>query len=98
MTHRIHLRGFWDVSEPELVRVRFARRFGRPSSSPEQKLSLVVESKQSVLRVDINGELLVSDSSSGRFSILILQSRNVVTIELAGDASTLPPDVAIEIE
>ena len=98
MTHRIHLRGFWDVSEPEPGRVRFARRFGKPTSSPEQKLSLVVESKQSVLRVEINGELLVSDLSSGRFSILNLQSRNLVTIELVGDAATLPPDVAIEIE
>lgn len=98
VTHRIHLRGFWDVTEPEPGRVRFARRFGKPTSSPEQKLSLVVESKQSVLRVEINGELLADDSSSGRFSILNLQSRNVVKIELAGNAKVLPPDVAIEIE
>ena len=54
VTHRIHLRGFWDVTEPEPGRVRFARRFGRPTSTPEQQLFLAIEAAIPAMNVEIN--------------------------------------------
>jgi hypothetical protein len=100
MTHRIHLRGHWEVSEPSPGRVRFVRRFGRPRvTDPGRSIKLVVSGLVLPGTVRINSfppQPMVSDPFS--FEPGNLQPRNELTVEGTGDAASPPPDVVMEIE
>ena len=100
MTHRIHLRGHWEVSEPMPGRVRFVRRFGRPRMSDSVRF----------IRLVISGHMLPGtvriNSSAPRFVECDpfsfdpgnLQPRNELTVEGTGDSTSPPPEVVMEID
>ena len=100
MTHRIHLRGHWEVSEPSPGRVRFVRRFGRPRlPEPGLIVRLVVGELAIPATVQINSLFPVEvQSLPVQYVLGDLAPRNVLTIECGGTAATSPPEAVIEIE
>lgn len=97
MTHRIHLRGHWEVSEPSPGRVRFARRFGRPRL-PDSHLNvqLVFDSISLPATVQVNDDTTVSFIEMTRaIPLANLRVRNVVTVECESTATM--PEACVEI-
>lgn len=100
MTHRIHLRGHWEVSEPSPGRVRFVRRFGRPRL-PEAGMTvrLVVSELAGSATIQINADLTVTITSDPfRHVLNDLAPRNALTVECDGTKTTSPPEAVMEIE
>jgi hypothetical protein len=99
MTHRIHLRGHWEVSEPSPGRVRFVRRFGRPrmlDSGTILRLILSGLSLPAVVQVNDQSPVsLVAEPLS--FEPGPLEPRNVIVVDVAGRAGDLPPDLVMDI-
>jgi hypothetical protein len=100
MTHRIHLRGHWEVSEPMPGRVRFIRRFGRPRMSDAgSSIQLVISGLLLPGTVRINSSPPIPiEWDPFSFDPGQLQLRNDVTVEGNGDSSTPPPELVMEIE
>lgn len=96
--HRIHLRGFWEKDHPAPGRVRFTRRFGRPTLSPGQKVFLVLDSPLPAVQVAFNGEPLSLEAGGLRYQSIPLSPRNGLSVEGDGDADSPEPVVVIEIE
>lgn len=100
MTHRIHLRGHWEVSEPMPGRVRFIRRFGRPRMPDGGcSIQLVISGLLLPGTVRVNSAPPISiDGDPFSFDPGILLPRNELTVEGNGDSSSLPPELVMEIE
>ena len=97
MTHRIHLRGHWEVSEPSPGRVRFVRRFGRPRL-PDSNLivQLVFDSISLPATVRVNDDTPVPLIEKAQaIPLANLGVRNVVTVECESTATM--PEACVEI-
>ena len=96
--HRIHLRRPWQ-SETRSGRVRWSRRFGRPSGmSADERVWLVLEDVPAEW-VSLNGQVLPAGERAVDVTAL-LQPRNELVLETpaAGPAADAPPGlVALEI-
>jgi hypothetical protein len=85
-THRIRLRGAWEVTPLAGGRARHLRRFGRPRTlDPGETVWVVCEAAPGPAAVLVNGEV-VGRGEAGPFAVEIttrLAPRNELVIETA---------------
>lgn len=98
-THRIRLRGGWEIIPLDGGRVRHARRFGRPRSrDASETVWLVCESVSDAAVVSLNGTRIGEAEAGWPFAFDVtgrLDVRNEVMIDVMGDAAL--GDVTIDI-
>lgn len=99
MTHRIHLRAHWEVSEPSPGRVCFVRHFGRPrmpAGGLTIKLIISGIALPGTVRINSNPPIPI-ECDPFSFDSGDLASRNEMAVEFPGDSASLPPGVVMEI-
>jgi hypothetical protein len=98
-THRIRLRGSWEVAALGDGRMRHARRFGRPrTQDANETVWLVCESVPGGAVVSLNGTVIGHAEAGQAFAFDVtgqLDVRNEVAIDVMNNAAL--GEVALEI-
>ena len=97
--HRIRLRRPWQ-SEGRGDRIRWTRRFGRPTGlAPGQRVWLVLEDVPAASAVSLNGHVLpVGERAFDVTALLRARNELVLETQAAGPPADTPPGlVALEI-